>query len=340
MSIYQTAYIPTSLKDTVHISRNLPFDNITSSEHQPNMDLQSLIRDEVTGDAADYTLFPEELLGSGGFGSVYRGEERESKRVVAIKVIETKLTDDNNNELLAMLNEVQHLKTIRNDNILEYVSSYISNNQLHIVTEYIKGHDMGNIARSKRLSPVQVAYVCKSTLNALNVMHEDSVAHRDVKGGNIMMDTGGKVKLMDLGLSVRTDCGVRTISGTVLYMAPELSRGDFYHCNIDIWSLGITALALFNGKPPLYGSKQEVILKKLRNNKIPSLDYRKHVKDDMRDFVLACLDVNPKTRPSAATLLKHPFLKNVATQPQMQQLMDDAEEAEKHRKRLAGCTIL
>ena len=289
------------------------------------MDLLSDIRREVSGDAADFRM--EREIGSGGFGSVYEGKELASNRPVAIKVINQKLTDAHGRDLKSMLNEIQHLKMIPNKKLLEYVSSYISDDQLHIVTEYIDGYDLGNVALCKQLSQTQVAYMCKSTLTALEALHEKNVVHRDLKGPNIMMDKkSGKVKLLDLGLSTKVDVGVRSACGTVLYMAPEVSQRQLYNCKIDIWSLGITAMALFNGQPPSYYSAEDKVLDDLRHNKIPNISFRKAVKSDMQDFVVACLDANPKTRPSAATLLKHPFLKNVATQRQMKQLADDVRK--------------
>lgn len=99
----------------------------------------------------------------------------------------------------------------------------------------------------------EVGSVCREALQGLHYLHRLHVLHRDIKAGNVLLTSAGKVKLADFGVSATTEgtsAQQHTVIGTPHWMAPEVIAGGGYDWHADIWSLGITALELIEGAPP------------------------------------------------------------------------------------------
>ena len=155
------------------------------------------------------------------------------------------------------------------------------------------------------------AYILRKTLEGLDYLHSKSVIHRDIKSDNILCNREGVIKLCDFGYATQLTKSKRgTVSqvGTVCWMAPELiKKQKQYNSKVDIWSFGIFALEIANGEPPYINEPvQARILYKIQNKDPPSIS--KHFSSDFKNFVEICLNKDPDERPSAKTLLDHPFM--------------------------------
>ncbi|KAJ6695237.1 SERINE/THREONINE-PROTEIN KINASE FRAY2 [Salix koriyanagi] len=176
------------------------------------------------------------------------------------------------------------------------------------------------IAYSDGFEEPAIGSILKETLKALEYLHRQGHIHRDVKAGNILLDTSGVVKLADFGVSAcMFDTGDRqrsrnTFVGTPCWMAPEvLQPGSGYNSKADIWSFGITALELAHGHAPFSKYPPMKVLLMTIQNAPPGLDYDRDKKfsKSFKEMVAMCLVKDQTKRPTAEKLLKHSFFKHV-----------------------------
>jgi serine/threonine protein kinase len=144
----------------------------------------------------------------------------------------------------------------QHSNIVSYVETFATQSEVCIVMEYIEGGSLtDSIGVGVDFPEVHLANVCRQCLMALSHVHRSHRIHRDIKSDNILIDQAtGDVKIADFGFAIglTSDNNKRTsVVGTPYWMAPELIRGHDYGIEIDIWSLGITAIEMAEGEPPL-----------------------------------------------------------------------------------------
>ncbi|KAG8645961.1 E3 ubiquitin-protein ligase UPL5 [Manihot esculenta] len=246
-------------------------------------------------------------LGKGGFGEVYEGYAP-SGFFFAFKEIEIK------NE--GMIEEINHeidlLCQLRHPNIVSYYGMERRESKIYIFLEIVRPGSLKEICKNFKLKDSQVFHYTKQILEGLNYLHGRSVAHRDIKCSNILVNDKGCVKIADFGLAKVPELNalMKSCCGTTPWMAPEVIKGDNkYGFEADIWSLGCTVLQMLTGKSPY--SDLDCGTRTLENEivrgKLPTLpDFLSELS---RDFILKCLQDNPHDRPTAAKLLQHPFVK-------------------------------
>ena len=163
----------------------------------------------------------------------------------------------------------------------------------------------------KTLYEGEIATILKDTLEGLVYLHARRKIHRDIKAGNILLSSEGHAKLADFGVAGQlTDTMAKrnTVIGTPYWMAPEVIQEIGYDCLADIWSLGITALEMAEGKPP-YGHIHPMrAIFMIPSNPPPSFRQPDKWSFEFVDFVSRCLVKNPENRATAAQLLQHPFI--------------------------------
>lgn len=204
---------------------------------------------------------------------------------------------------------------MNNDNtqILRVIEAYDFKDRLWIFVELMDDALTGFIEEMQNHYTENVCkYILHQTLAGVNFLHSRHVIHRDIKSDNILVNSKGDIKLADFGYSVqltKQQAGRVSKVGTVCWMAPELIQGERkYDTKIDVWSVGIFAMELANGDPPYISEPQSrVIYNIVRNNPPP---IREKWSNDFQRFVSACLTKDPALRPTAESLLDHPFLKN------------------------------
>ncbi|RID74833.1 hypothetical protein BRARA_B01912 [Brassica rapa] len=268
--------------------------------------------------AKDYELFEE--VGEGVSASVYRAKCIALNENVAIKIMDLEKC---RNDLDTIRKEVHIMSLIEHPNLLKAHCSFIDRDTLWIVMPYMSGgscfHLMKTVYPQGFEQPI-IATLLREVLKALVYLHRQGHIHRDVKAGNILVHSRGVVKLGDFGVSAcMFDSGERmrtrnTFVGTpLLVMAPEvMQQVDGYDFKADIWSFGITALELAHGHAPFSKYPPMKVLLMTLQNAPPRLDYDRDKKfsKSFRELIAACLVKDPKKRPTAAKLLKHPFFKH------------------------------
>ncbi|XP_032942562.1 serine/threonine-protein kinase PAK 3-like [Catharus ustulatus] len=184
-----------------------------------------------------------------GFGTVCTALDTATGEEVAIKIIS--LLEDNSNELC--VKEIQVMRENKNNNLVNYVDSYLVHEELWLVMEYMNGGSLHDVIMEARMVEEEIAVVSRECLQGLDFLHSKQVIHRDIKSHNILLGLDGSVKLADFGLAAQLTAEQskrRSAVGTTYWMAPEIFTRKSYGPKVDIWSLGIVGFEMVEGAPP------------------------------------------------------------------------------------------
>lgn len=271
-----------------------------------------------------------EKLGEGSYGSVFKAIHKESGQVVAIKQVPVE------SDLQEIIKEISIMQQCDSPYVVKYYGSYFKNTDLWIVMEYCGAGSVSDIIRlrNKTLTEDEIATILKSTLKGLEYLHFMRKIHRDIKAGNILLNTEGHAKLADFGVAGQlTDTMAKrnTVIGTPFWMAPEVIQEIGYNCVADIWSLGITSIEMAEGKPPYADIHPMRAIFMIPTNPPPTFRKPELWSDDFTDFVKKCLVKNPEQRATATQLLQHPFIKNAKPVSILRDLIAEAMEIKAKR---------
>ncbi|XP_052398251.1 traf2 and NCK-interacting protein kinase isoform X13 [Carassius gibelio] len=285
-----------------------------------------------------------ELVGNGTYGQVYKGRHVKTGQLAAIKVMD--VTGDEEEEIKAEINMLK--KYSHHRNIATYYGAFVKKNppgvddQLWLVMEFCGAGSVTDLIKNTKgnsLKEEWTAYICREILRGLTHLHQHKVIHRDIKGQNVLLTENAEVKLVDFGVSAQLDRTVgrrNTFIGTPYWMAPEVIACDenpdaTYDFKSDLWSLGITAIEMAEGAPPLCDMHPMRALFLIPRNSAPRLKSKKWSKK-FQLFIESCLVKNHNQRPSTEQLIKHPFIKDLPNEKQIRiQLKDHIDRTKKKR---------
>ncbi|XP_045106388.1 serine/threonine-protein kinase 4-like isoform X4 [Portunus trituberculatus] len=306
-------------------------DNSTSESHTKHCEEQNENGELVKLSEESLMRQPEEVfdiickLGEGSYGSVYKALHKESGQVLAIKQVPI------DTDLQEIIKEISIMQQCDSHHVVKYYGSYFKDSDLWIVMEYCGAGSVSDIMRlrKKTLTEEEIATVVYDTLRGLEYLHLRRKIHRDIKAGNILLNTQGHAKLADFGVAGQlsdTMAKRNTVIGTPFWMAPEVIQEIGYDCVADIWSLGITALEMAEGKPP-YGDIHPMrAIFMIPTKPPPSFREPDQWQPEFIDFVSRCLVKNPEERATATELLQHPFIRGAQPSSILRTMLEEAME--------------
>ena len=209
-----------------------------------------------------------ELIGSGAFGTVLKAFDEKLQRVVAIKVLLPEMAAASPARK-RFLREARSSAQVRQENVVNIYA--VENDPIpYLVMEYVPGQTLQQrLDEHGPLDLIEVLRLGKQIADGLAAAHAQGLIHRDVKPGNILIDTSvdHHVKITDFGLARTADDASMTqsgmIAGTPLYMAPEQTLGQKLDQRADLFSLGSVLYQMLSGRPPFRAPTTVAVLRRV-----------------------------------------------------------------------------
>lgn len=270
------------------------------------------------------TLF-KDPIGKGTFGTVYKAINQTDNKSFALKRVKIDASARSTHE--SLMDEIRMMRQLRHENLVRYLGSQVSDSKMYIFMEYVPGETLEHLCRACSMTTRQIQMCIRQVLEALAFLHSYNVVHRDIKGANVLFDAQGVVKVSDFGTAKHLNPFSQSQSnrpaGTVVYMAPEIMRGDVCTTKADIWSLGCLIIEMAAGKHPFHErgfcDGIQVI------NAVGVERYTPRIPERLppsgHHFVSQCLQFDPTARPDATALLGHEFVRTLAPEEPMAPLV-------------------
>lgn len=243
-------------------------------------------------------------LGKGGMGIVYKGYDTKLDREVAIKLMSSKMFENERN-IERFKREAKNQAKLLHQNIVTVYGFIEYSDLLGIVMEYVEGESLEKVIdRQKKFSLFDAVYIMRQIFSGLALAHNKGFVHRDIKPSNIILNTDGVSKIMDFGISKSaadkrfTKTGSKI--GTVYYMSPEQIRGEEVTHLSDIYSLGCTIYEMLAGVPPYYfKSEYEIMDAHMTKTPVPLSQIIPGMPTLVDDIIFRAMSKNPYERYSS-----------------------------------------
>ena len=252
------------------------------------------------------------FLGKGGFAKCYELKRVDNGRIFAAKIFD-KQGLSNGRSKKKLINEIKIHKKLNNANIVGFEKFFEDKDNVYILLELCSNQTLKELVkRRKRLNELEVQCYTLQIIRALRYLHNHRIIHRDLKLGNLFLNSKLELKLGDFGLAAKLEYdGQRrkTVCGTPNYVAPEiLEKKNGHSYEVDIWSLGIVIYTMLFGVPPFDSNDEKVIYSKIKTNNYKFPNNIK-VESSAKKLISSLLNLDPSKRPTLDAIMEHDFFK-------------------------------
>ena len=261
---------------------------------------------DLTGEAAPDGLnrwgaFEDlQRVGSGSFGEVYRAFEPTLQRHVALKLLlPNRVSRDE--EVNALLREARAIARVRHPNVVPIYGVDRHEGRLGFWSDFVTGQTLADLVATRgALGPREAALIGADVCRAAGAVHAAGLLHRDIKAGNVMREEGGRILLMDFGLTHEHGTGADA-SGTPVYMAPELMAGHPATIASDIYAIGVMLFYLLTKQYPVEGADfSELRAAHASGTRRTLLDVRPDLPEPLARVVETAISPSPEKRFATA----------------------------------------
>ncbi|XP_025787626.1 aurora kinase A [Puma concolor] len=252
-------------------------------------------------------------LGKGKFGNVYLAREKQSKFILALKVLFKAQLEKAGVEH-QLRREVEIQSHLRHPNILRLYGYFHDATRVYLILEYAPlGAVYRELQKLSKFDEQRTATYITELADALSYCHSKRVIHRDIKPENLLLGSAGELKIADFGWSVHAPSSRRTtLCGTLDYLPPEMIEGRMHDEKVDLWSLGVLCYEFLVGKPPFEASTYQETYKRISRVEFTFPDF---VPEGARDLISRLLKHNPSQRPTLKEVLEHPWVTANSSKP-------------------------
>jgi eukaryotic-like serine/threonine-protein kinase len=249
-----------------------------------------------------------QMLGEGGMGAVYKAQDRELDRIVALKVIRSELAG-HPTILQRFKQELILARKITHRNVIRIYDLGVTAGMRFITMEFVEGEDLASLLAQRKFEPAEAVRILRQVCAALEAAHGEGVIHRDLKPQNIMVEADGRVVVMDFGLARSMEATGMTQAGALLgtpaYMSPEQAKGLPADSRSDIFALGIIAYQLLTGALPFQADTMLAsMLLRTQGPPPPPVQLDPTIPQPLSDIILKSLAIDPAERYQTAALLE------------------------------------
>ncbi|XP_072489587.1 aurora kinase A isoform X2 [Notamacropus eugenii] len=245
-------------------------------------------------------------LGKGKFGSVYLAREKQSKFILALKVLFKSHLEKAGVEH-QLRREVEIQSHLRHPNILRLYGYFHDVTRVYLILEYApRGEVYRELQKLSKFDEQRTATYITELADALSYCHSKKVIHRDIKPENLLLGSDGELKIADFGWSVHAPSSRRTtLCGTLDYLPPEMIEGRMHDEKVDLWSLGVLCYEFLVGKPPFEAETYQETYRSISKVEYKFPDF---VTEGARDLISRLLKHNPYQRLTLKEVLEHPWI--------------------------------
>uniref|UniRef100_A0A3Q0SJK7 non-specific serine/threonine protein kinase n=1 Tax=Amphilophus citrinellus TaxID=61819 RepID=A0A3Q0SJK7_AMPCI len=276
-------------------------------------------------------------LGKGKFGNVYLARERQTKFILALKVLFKKQLEKAGVEH-QLRREVEIQSHLRHPNILRLYGYFHDASRVYLILEFApRGELYSELQRCGHFPEDRSATYIMELADALNYCHTKKVIHRDIKPENLLLGASGELKIADFGWSVHTPSSrytndtlsliicVSTLCGTLDYLPPEMIEGKTHDEKVDLWSLGVLCYEFLVGKPPFEAKTHEETYRRISRVEY-SYPPLANISAGAKDLVGMLLKHNPMHRLPIQGVLSHPWVVEYSTKKPTTLNSDEASQ--------------
>jgi len=246
-----------------------------------------------------YTIL--ERIGGGGMADVYRAHDKLLDRSVAVKVLRSQFTNDDD-FVTRFRREAQAAAKLSHPNIVNIYDVGKDDDVYYIVMEYISGETLKD--RIQRESPLPVEFalnIAMEIAEALEHAHQNGLIHCDIKPHNILMTRSGRIKVTDFGIARAVTSATMTQTGTIIgsvhYFSPEQAKGAVIGAKSDIYSLGVVLYEMLTGKVPFAGETPiSIALKHIQEEPQPPRELNPELPPWIEAVILKAMSKDPAER--------------------------------------------
>ena len=254
-----------------------------------------------------YKLGP--VIGRGGMGTVYEGQDVNTQTAVAIKALNPDLVEGNPHLLARFIREGEVLRQLNHPNIVKLLDAAEHGGIHYLVMEHVQGGDLQAWLEQEQTTSIDATLsIALDLCDALTRAHRLGIIHRDLKPANVLLAADGTPRLADFGLAydgrAKSLTATGAIMGTLAYLSPEACLGEKLDGRTDIWALGVILYELLTGRRPFEGDSVGAIIHDIINTDFDDLSaFRSDVPESLQELLFRMLIKNPLDRISSMRLV-------------------------------------